>query len=497
MAPLPAPPISRHPTARHPALATALASMGLLVGVVPAAAVDPTTTGPSSSQAPYIVPVAPGVRTVSLLTVGDAVGPDGYRMVGTPDGLGAYANDDGTFSVLMNHELGVAQGIVRDHGAAGAFASRWTIDASTLQVLDGGDLIQSVVTSGSTTLGRLCSADLPARSATYNEKSKQGYDGELFLHGEEVGTEGRVFATTLDGVATELPSLGKFSWENALANPSTGNHTLVIGTDDSSPGELHVYLGHKRKDGTPAEQAGLVGGDLYGLVIPGHPVEDRFTAFGADSLRFELVNHGDVSAWTGADLQAADDAAGVTAFLRPEDGAWDPSNPDDFYFVTTDRFDPNKRVQNANDGLSRLWRLRFDNAKDPAAGGWLDMLIDGTGPQQSLDNLTIDRHGHVYIQEDPGNRTYIAVIWRYDIASDTATLIAQHDPARFTVGLPGFLTTDEESSGIIDASDVIGPGWFLLDVQVARDPGDPELVDGGQLLALYDPAADPSAVPEG
>jgi len=205
-----------------------------------------------------------------------------------------------------------------------------------------------------------------------------------------------------------------------------------------------------------------------------------------------MHNHGDVTDWSGVELQEADDAAGVTAFLRPEDGAWDPSNPNDFYFVTTDRFDPNKAVLDANDGRSRLWRLRFDNAKDPAAGGDLDLLLDGTEAQQMFDNLTMDRYGHVYMQEDPGGQAHLARIWRYDVATDTATIIAQHDPARYTPGLPGFKTTDEESSGIIDASEILGPGWFLFDVQSHNALADPELVQDGQLLALYDPASDPT-----
>jgi len=50
-----------------------------------------------------------------------------------------------------------------------------------------------------------------------------------------------------------------------------------------------------------------------------------------------------------------------------------------------------------------------------------------------------------------------------------------------------FLTQDEESSGIIDASDVLGNGWYLLDVQAHLKSADPELVEGGQLLAMYIP----------
>src|SRR5262245_40136096 len=102
-------------------------------------------TGPSSSQSPYLLRSQPGVVTVSLMSVGDSVNlkPDGvtpYRMVGIPDGLGAYDNGDGTFTVVMNHEIGgtIAGGVMtplgtaRAHGNAGAFASRWALDNNTV-----------------------------------------------------------------------------------------------------------------------------------------------------------------------------------------------------------------------------------------------------------------------------------------------------------------------------------------------------------------------------
>jgi len=53
-------------------------------------------------------------------------------------------------------------------------------------------------------------------------------------------------------------------------------------------------------------------------------------------------------------------------------------------------------------------------------------------------------------------------------------------------GAMNFLTQDEESSGIIDASSILGEGWYLL-VQQAHYATDTELVEGGQLLALHIP----------
>ena len=193
---------------------------------------------------------------------------------------------------------------------------------------------------------------------------------------------------------------------------------------------------------------------------------------------FTLHSFGNVENTSGTQLQALSNANGVTNFQRPEDGAWDPRNPNDFYFVTTASFT----------GNSRLWRLRFVDAANPALGGTIDMLLDGTEGQKMMDNITVSDRGQVIIQEDPGNQSYVARIWRYSIAEDTLNPIAQHDPARFAPGAPNLLTVDEESSGIIDASAILGEGWFLLDVQAHYPNADPALVEGGQLVALRYPA---------
>ena len=74
----------------------------------------------------------------------------------------------------------------------------------------------------------------------------------------------------------------------------------------------------------------------------------------------------------------------------------------------------------------------------------------------------------------------------YDIASGKLAQITQHDPARFAVGASAFLTQDEESSGVIDASQILGKGWYLFDTQ-AHFPNGTELVEGGQLQAFHIP----------
>ena len=471
-----------------------LLAMLLTCSVVTAVAVAAggTITGPSSSVSPYVIPAKDGVVTKSILTVGDSV--DGYRMVGIPDGLGAYESRPGTFTLLSNHEIANTLGIPRDHGATGAFVSKWVIARHSLRVAAGRDLISKVATWNPATssynppakgvsLGRFCSADLAARSAVYDWRSGLGYNGPLFLDGEEVGNEGRAFAHAEGGISWELPALGKYSFENAVANPATGRKTVVVGTDDTTPGQVYVYVGEKKATGNPAERAGLTGGKLYGIKVPGVPVEPANTGVPSGTA-FTAADLGNVANQTGAQLQAASVAAGVTEWFRPEDSAWDPTHPNDLYFAITANFA----------GQSKLYRLRFADPTNPVAGGKVDQLLTGleTGGTSErfhmLDNIGIDRRGHVMLEEDPGAQDYLARVWQYGIKDDSLTLVATFDPERFTPGKPGFITNDEESSGIIDAESLLGRGWYLLDAQVHKVNPDPELVEYGQYLVLFVPS---------
>jgi hypothetical protein len=104
------------------------------------------------------------------------------------------------------------------------------------------------------------------------------------------------------------------------------------------------------------------------------------------------------------------------------------------------------------------------------------------------------------MQEDVGENARVGKLWLYDPPSDALTEVAAHDPDRFANGGSKFITEDEESSGIIQTP-FLGEGYYLFDVQ-AHSPwsstdgvlpkdfppyNDPELVEGGQLLALHVP----------
>jgi hypothetical protein len=468
--------------------------------------------GPSTASTPYVVPTAPGARTVSILTVGESVSPklDGvtpYRMIGIPDGLGAYDNGDGTFTLLVNHELGSGSGTVRAHGTVGATVSAWRIDRESLRVISGGDLIRDTMVwdfalqkwnATPSAINRFCSADLPPVSAYYNSATGKGTLDRLFMNGEENGG-GRAFAHVASGpqagVSYEFARMGRDAWENISACPFEQDRTVVIGNDDTSTpgGQVYVYLGTKSATGNQVQRAGLANGTLYAVKANGIRFEDRLTGVGitkGSSAPFTLLTLGDASA-AGFNAEVLADAAGATEFLRPEDGAWDPSNPSDFYFVTTDRFDQTKNGSGTQVGRSRLYRLRFGDITFPEGGGTITLLLDGTEPHNMLDNLCVSRTGFVLLQEDVGGNPWSGKIWRYEIATGDFDLVAHHDVARFgdeTHAPAAPFSNDEESSGIIDVADILGTGWFLADVQAHYNIGDAELVEGGQLYAFFDPA---------
>jgi hypothetical protein len=480
-----------------------------------------TVQGPSTGSTPYILPVASGVKVISLLTTDntganpdDAVPKAGggtYGMDGIPDGLGAFDNGNGTFTVLMNHELGSTNGIVRDHGAKGAYVSKFVIDKSTLQVISGEDLIKQVYGWNATTqsvdttapiplaINRFCSADLPGVTAFYNANTGLGSQARIFMNGEEGGATGYQFATVATGAeAGKAYILGKFNlstngsgltgtggWENALANPFAQDKTIVIGNNDGGTGIMNnavaVYVGTKQSTGTEVDKAGLTNGTLKFINVAGSTAEIANATTRATNItngtRFSL------------------NSTASTTFSRPEDGAWNPLDPRQYFFATTDRLDQVSDGVGTQVGQTRLWRLTFDDITNPDAGGTIDLLVDGdtvNGVKVNMfDNITIDKSGHILLQEDVGGAAHNGKIWQYDIATDTLKQLAKHDSARFGdigVAATSPFTNDEESSGIIDVQDILGPGWFLTSDQAHYTTGiTPSQVEGGQLLAIFNP----------
>src|SRR5262245_10552116 len=297
---------------------------------------------------PFLVPTNPSVSTTAIITTGDNVGT--YQMAGTPDGLGAFDNGDGTITVLMNHEFTDAEGIAHTHNASlgaagkGSYVDRLVIRKSDLAVLSGADQIQTIIDgttglaipTGSALLNisRLCSADLPSPTAFYNPETGKGTAERIFMDGEETVTAinpalnavvGRAFAHIVtgpnNGISYTLPVFPRSSFENLLANPATGDTTLVMADSDGgiagqTLNRVLAYIGTKQSTGNEVERAGLTNGTTFQVAVDGVTTESRNFALGTSSLvttgTFKLVG-----------------GSGGTTFLRPEDGAWDPNHPND------------------------------------------------------------------------------------------------------------------------------------------------------------------------
>ena len=499
--------MSKHRIRRLAAGALAVAAVTLALPGS-AGAVTSVSTGPNTTTNPYVLPIADGVHTTSLLTVDDAgSAANGYEMVGIPDGLGARRSLFGTVNVTMNHELVATSGIVRRHGQTGAFISELVVSRNSNQVWHGRDLVNpgvqywnyltnsygpapngagaqgdgDVFPAYSAAFGRFCSASLTDPFQLFNWRTFRGYLGQLRFGNEEVGNEGRAFAVDEFGRAWQLPRLGLFSWENTLVAQNRSDTTLVMGMEDgpATASELWVYVGTKQHGGSPVDKAGLTNGDDHVIDMIDEAVSNdvqlRATYPKGTPARFDLA---DVD-WdqSGAD-QNVDSLANGLALNRIEDGAFDPNNPNDFYFVTTG---------GGNGPGGGVWLLRWDDINQPDLGGTLTLLLDGSEGLVSPDNVDMDTHGNLLIQEDPGNNPHLARVMAYRIADGALGTVAQFDATLFSAGGSGFITQDEESSGIIDVEDVYDrPGTFLLTAQVHAAPVNNavEYVERGQLLLL-------------
>ena len=449
----------------------------------------------STNTPPYLLASQPNVRFSAIVTAGDAF-PNGELFAGNPDGMAAFDNGDGTITVLINHEYGSNGGIVRDHGSKGAFVDRLVINKATLEVVSSDDLIKSVYrwddvadkyVAGTTAFDRLCSGDLPAQTAFYNPATGLGTTARIYTTGEEAGSGGRAFAIVITpeaGAAYELPFLGNMSYENIVANPWGQNQTIVAMTDDVFGGQVYFYIGQKQAAGTEIEKAGLTNGDFYGVKVTGIVSEINASPANGTFTLQEIGPGGDVSNMGGGAIETESDAEGVTGFLRPEDCAWDPDNPNVLYFVTTNTFS----------GNSRLYKLTFTDIANPTAGGTIEAVLTGNEGHHKLDNLTVSG-GKIILQEDPGNAA-LAKVWEYDIATDTLTQLAVADPDVFILGGSRYISQDEESSGVIDVTALLGDSdthAYLVDMLVDTATTDPRVVQGGQLMVMYvdDPGPPP------
>ena len=451
----------------------------------------------------YMISANSAVSLNPIATTGDVIA--GTVIRGIPDGMGAFDNGRGGITLLSNHEVSTTDKIaLRSKSETGQWGvsitamnysptSKTVTSASPLfhdiqywnyktgkyqDTPIGGEATGAAAGSFGWGISRFCSATFsPAGTFIYNGI---GYEGSLFTTGEEVGDSSRGFAFDMDGHGYQLPRMGMLSFENIVPTLKPGINTVAMANEDGSAtdSQLHMYIGKKQSTGSAVDKAGLTNGDLYVLNVPTVATDNIFRTTIAKSTPVDA---------TFKKIEWNTDVAGFAkgarengmTFARIEDGQWDPKNPDVYYFVTTEsNKDPVATKENPSEpGVARdgggLWRLTFKDAQNPLLGAKLELLLNGgEAPFLSKpDNMTITDNGIILLQEDPGNNAHVARVVAYRIKDGKLATIATFDPKYFTASGSNFMTIDEESSGIIDATKLLAKGndknsYFFLNAQI-------------------------------
>jgi hypothetical protein len=221
----------------------------------------------------------------------------------------------------------------------------------------------------------------------------------------------------------------------------------------------------------------------------------------------------------------------VFRFVRIEDIAYDkrPGMSNVVYLADSGRAQTGAPgpLKSTN---GRIWQLVFSSETEAklsilidgdtsATAGSASTPVEAQGAIHQADNLETTVNS-LMVQEDPSTantfpagstdpRATNARVWRYSFATGTKSVVATVDQtaasssANLNPAKPGAIGS-WESSGIVDASSLWGPGWFLLDVQAhtlwIETADGPDVVapagpdwtykrEGGQLLAIRIPGA--------
>ena len=420
-----------------------------------------------------------GAEVQPILSVGDTL-PDGFVWAPVPDGLGGYL--DGRELVLFaSHELG-AGGVAAPDGTAkfaNSRVSRLVLDPKSATVLGG-----SYVIDGSEGYRSFC-------SATY-AGAHEGLPSGWFLTGEEaVGgpKDGMQVAVSRTGQVVEMPWIGRFAHENLVAIPGFPGRVVLAGLDDRrGRSELYLYVAASEAD----VMAGR--GKLYVFTsAEAAHVGELGVMQGIDGRFVEVP---DAASLSSAQLQAAVDALGAFRFVRLEDGDYDRATgtnvPPALYFVDTGAAD----VPAAGppwDPYGSIYRMQFQ-ASDPTRAR-MTLMARSSGPASgwaSPDNVAASLHS-LMVQEDPAHPAWARAprIWRFTRAADARLIDPQPVVELLNPECVFAMSTCWESSGIVDASEWMGEGTWLFDVQAHARP-EPRLGivrEAGQLLRLRVPGS--------
>jgi hypothetical protein len=464
------------------------------------------TSQPAQARA-----LSPSATLKPIITVGDPIpgqqgqtDPELRVYAPYPDGLGAY-QDGGDLVVFTAHENARGGSSSADGTNRFRYAriSRLVLDAGSLGVKGGSYPVHPGMGGPFAQLERFC-------SATFAGAAENFAPGWFFTGEEQRNSTSTTVAVSQDGSqAKVLPWLGRYAHENTISVPGfDGGKVVMIGLDDAGwQSELYMYVGNSAAD--------VLGGSgtlyVFKATSTGAPAGSALMSVGQGITGDFVEVANPEQSWDA--LNASVKALGAFPFVRLEDGDYDkrtgvPGQKPAIYFVDTGReSSPSSPNPNYDLGLcggscdrhGSIFRMDFDPA-NPTAGARLTLLAKSAGAESgwaSPDNIATSRKS-LMLQEDPAYPGFKRAprIWQLNILGNAglgaAKPVVEVDNAACDDGSSDPAATCWESSGIIDASEWLGAGTWLFDVQAHGAPfgyAGTQVFEGGQLLYLRQPGS--------
>jgi hypothetical protein len=520
---------------------TILTGVALAVTLAGSAAAAPGGQGKAGFRTSIDAMLQPGADAPAgvvidpIITVGDTLS-SGFVFDSIPDGISLVRHGKGRVDLYVNHETSLVPfpGTLTDF--SNTHVDLLGISQWSAGVLDGVDAIPS-----DANFQRFCS--------NYLATAAEGFDRPILFANEEAtdivnrvglawpapsafGSQpeqaGVVVALDIEsGEYKAIYGMGRHNHENSVPIPGYDELVVLSGDDTftAPSSQLYSYIA----DDTDALWADE--GELWAFVG-----EDGFNDYGDLALGDDITGEfipvprevaiGDQNA-----LETWSNANNVFQFIRIEDIAYDRNDPQVVYFADTGEpraiADPaTGRLMRGPSGTAgpypngRLFRMVLNDG-DPTLVDSLSILIDADaggynnpGVIHQPDNIETTANS-LLIQEDPGSHNQYALsnpdgvgarVWMYDLSSGALDAVIEVDQALdetpgYDIDPAGAANRGAwESSGIVDASSIWGPGWFLIDVQAGslileREDGmlgDRAVTferEGGQLLRVKIPGA--------
>ena len=510
---------------------TALAlAAGLSAVAATTARADHDTPAGFHTAVPKMLRGAPGWETKALISVGDRVPKSTYMFDAIPDGISvAKVNGEGTFDVIVNHELSLVPFPATRQDPSNAILSRLRLSQH-----GGGVLKGEVVLPTSAGYQRFCS--------NFIVGEEHGFERELLFTNEEArdivlrqedawhqpgvslsepGAEQAGVVVAVDVLSGEFRSIygmGRHNHENSVGVPGYGYPVVISGDDtfDAPASQLFLYKADSGAD-VWNDRGALYAfvsdnpaindyGDLTTLLpsVTGHFIEVP-RAIATGKINGREVTSADFGYPTPATavpptaampdgpqwvLEHWSNLNNVFQFIRIEDTAYDRANPRIMYLADTG--EPRAKTTGAPPGWTRLIRSTTGggsymngrlyklelNGSNPLGTATLSILPGANFDDGGYNNAAVPHQpdnmetvrGAIFFQEDPGSHNA-----QPTFAGATNARVWRYDLA--TGALQVVAEVDQsvnpttqprgawESSGIVDVSSVFGPNSFLLDVQ--------------------------------